>query len=97
MLTCEYYKDYTGPEIRECQINGTDYTEAMRKVYGPNRNWYGFIYTYKEMLEGFLNLSDCSNTQFRIEYQRDNGTTYWEHGFVTDKHQFYYPTKFTSS
>ena len=94
MLVCEYYKGDKGPAFRTCQINGTDYTEAMRKVYGPDQNWQGFLYTYKEMLEGFLKLPDCSNTQFRIEYLSDNGATYWENAFVTDKHQYYNPAKF---
>ena len=97
MLAYEHYTDYCGPEMHSCLIDGIDYTEAMRQVYGPDRNWQGLLYTYKEMLEGCLKLPDCSNTQFRIEYKDENGATYWEHSFVNDKHQYYNPTMFTNS
>lgn len=93
MLESNYYRDYRGPQLSQCLIDGHDYTEGMREVYGPNQNWQGCLWTYKEILEDFLKLNDCSNTHFRIEFCDGENRTYWTNAFVTDKYQYYNPAR----
>ena len=86
MLPCEYYKTYTGPKLVRVVLDTEDITENMSYVYGPECNWQGCLWTYKEAFG-----ENSLNKHFRFEFKGEDGRDHWFHGFITDLNQYFNP------
>ena len=58
MIYSDYYKNYRGPKLvratlisttPENRTNDIDITESIQNIYGPEYNWQGCLWTYKEV------------------------------------------------
>ena len=86
MLPCEYYDSYTGPKLVRVVLDTEDITEQMNVVYGPQCNWQGCLWTYKEAFG-----ENSLNKHFRFDFKGEDGREHWFHGFITDLNHYFNP------
>ena len=86
MLYSEHYKSYRGPPLIKAVLGDEDITEEMIELYGENRNWKGYLWTYKEAF-GEKSL----NKNYRFDFKGEDGKEHWFHGFITDMNQYMNP------
>ena len=91
MIHSDHYKNYRGPKLvratltSDCPIGGKadeDITESIKEIYGPECNWQGCLWTYKE---AFGEKSYGKN--FKCEFKSDH----WFYGFINDIDQYFNP------
>ena len=95
MIHSDHYKNYRGPRlvkailISPSPIGGKideDITESIKKIYGPECNWHGYLWTYKE---AFGEKSYGKN--FKCEFKSEDGRDHWFYGFINDIDQYFNP------
>jgi len=86
MLPCEHYKTYTGPKLIRVVLDTEDITENMSYVYGPDRNWQGCLWTFREAFG-----ENSLNKHYRFEFKGEDDRDHWFHGFITDLDQYFTP------
>ena len=86
MLYSDYYDKYRGPELVKCTLDNEDITEKMIEIYGPNHNWQGYLWTYKEIFG-----SDSQGKHFRYDFKGEDGREHWFHGYINDINQYTNP------
>ena len=87
MIDSVYYKNYKGPKLVKCELtlNKTQLKDDFDFFYGPNHDWNGMIYTYKDIFS-----SEHKGEQFYMEFQSDTGK-HWFYGIVGEPEQYFYP------
>ena len=86
MLPCEHYDSYTGPKLIRAILGTEDITEQMNVIYGPQCNWQGYLWTFKEAFG-----ENSLNKHFRFDFKGEDGREHWFHGFITDLNQYFNP------
>ena len=59
---------------------------SPKKIYGPDNNWQGYLWTYQEIFG-----KDCYGKNFRCDFESDDGRKHWFYGFINDIQQYYNP------
>lgn len=86
MIHCEHYSSYTGPKLVRAVLDMEDITDKMTEIYGPQCNWQGYLWTFKEAFG-----ENSINKQFRFDFKGEDGREHWFHGFITDLNQYFNP------
>ena len=95
MIHSDYYKNYRGPKLAKAILMSTspvnfteedDITDKISAIYGPECNWQGCLWTYKE---AFGEKSYGKN--FRCEFKSEDGRDHWFYGFINDIDQYFNP------
>ena len=67
--------------MTRCLLNDTDITEGIKDIYyGPNRNWGGYLWTYKEIFG-----ENKKGHTFRFEFKDNNERIHWFHGYIDNE------------
>jgi len=95
MIHSDHYKNYRGPKlvkailISPSPIGGKideDITESIKAIYGPECNWQGYLWTYKEAFG-----ENCYGKNFKCEFKSEDGIDHWFYGFINDIDQYFNP------
>lgn len=86
MILSEHYKYYRGPKLIKAVLDTKDITESIKKIYGPDNNWQGCLWTYKELFG-----KDSYGKNFRCDFESDDGRKHWFYGFINDIQQYFNP------
>ena len=86
MIHCECYSSYTGPKLVRAVLDEEDITDKMTEIYGPQCNWQGFLWTFKEAFG-----ENSTNKNFRFDFKGEEGRDHWFHGFITDINDYFNP------
>ena len=86
MLISDHYQNYHGPKLVSAILNNVDITDSIKKIYGPDHNWSGCLWTYQEIFG-----KDCYGKHFRFDFESDNHQKYWFYGFINDTQQYFNP------
>ena len=90
MLISDYYQHYQGPKLIKAVLDNEDITESIKKIYGPNHNWSGYLWTYQELFG-----KESYGKSFRCDFESDNHQKHWFHGFINDTQQYSNPPIYT--
>tara|TARA_B100000214_G_C23576600_1_gene449886 strand:+ start:68 stop:343 length:276 start_codon:yes stop_codon:yes gene_type:complete len=86
MILSEHYQNYRGPSLIKAILDDTEITNQIQEKYGPNKNWQGYLWTYKELFG-----SDSYGKNFRCDFISEDGRKYWFYGFINDTNQYFNP------
>jgi len=86
MIACEHYQSYRGPPLVRAVLGTEDITEQIQELYGPDYNWQGCLWTYKEAFG-----ENSANKHFRFDFKGIDEREHWYHGFINDIEQYFNP------
>lgn len=86
MIQSEHYQNYRGPRLTNAILGNETITNLIQEKYGPNKNWQGCLWTYKELFG-----SDSYGKNFRCDFESENGQKHWFYGFINDIDQYFNP------
>ena len=82
MLISDHYQNYQGPKLIKAVLDNEDITESIKKIYGPNHNWQGYLWTYQELFG-----KESYGKSFRCDFESDNHQKHWfPAGFLIISH-----------
>lgn len=86
MILSEHYQNYRGPSLTKAILDEKEITNQIQEKYGPNKNWQGYLWTYKELFG-----SDSYGKNFRCDFISEDGRKHWFYGFINDINQYFNP------
>lgn len=86
MIFCNDYKDYIGPNLIKAILDDEDITDKIKEIYGINKNWNSYLWTYKEVFG-----DKCYGKNFRFDFKSDDGRDHFFHGYINDINQYMNP------
>ena len=86
MIVSDYYLNYKGPKLTKATLDGENIIPLIQPKYGPEKNWSGYLWTYKEMF------GDKSHgKQIHCEFISEDGRKHWFYGYINDTNQYFNP------
>ena len=83
MIESEYYQNYKGPPMTRCILDDKDITEIIQPIYGPENNWGGYLWTYKELFG-----TNKKGSTFRFDFIDRTDRNHWFYGWIDDENQY---------
>ena len=86
MIVSDYYQKYKGPTLMKATLDEQNITQLIQTKYGPEKNWSGCLWTYKELFG-----EKSHGKKFYCEFISDDGRKHWFYGSINDINQYFNP------
>ena len=86
MIVSDYYQKYKGPTLTKATLDNENITQFIQTKYGPDNNWSGYLWTYKELFG-----EESYGKHFRCDFVSEDGRKHWFHGFINNINQYFNP------